>query len=63
MAQTEQIQEAETRPTHPPPLLHHPGKLNQLTICIWNLFLPLILRYFYFRQYKISLIFTSYTLY
>ena len=27
MAQTEQIQEGETRPTHPPPLLHHPGTL------------------------------------
>ena len=30
MAQAE-IQGEETRPTHPPPLLHHPGKLKAVT--------------------------------
>ena len=36
MAQTEQVREEETRPTHPPPLLHHPGS-QSLAACNKNM--------------------------
>ena len=50
MAQAE-IQGEETRPTHPPPLLHHPGKLKAVT-CYSKLIDYYNLNFIFFERFS-----------